>query len=116
LIADQRACPASHDLEPVACPREPPETDAFWQAFRRYAGLDHNNYTVGSFGDSAEMATELADLVVAGIKRATASLARDYGDGREPMAKPRDLRRVAVFSTIGIVLATKCRYDKTVAL
>jgi hypothetical protein len=52
-------------------------TDAFWQAFRRYAGLDHDNYVVGSFGDSPEMATELADLVVAGIKRATASLARD---------------------------------------
>jgi hypothetical protein len=116
LIADHSACPASHDLEPVACPREPPETDAFWQAFRRYAGLDHNNYTVGSFGDSAEMATELADLVVAGIERATASLARDYGDGREPMPKPLDLRRVAVLSTRGIVLATKCRNDKTVAL
>jgi uncharacterized protein YhfF len=47
-----------------------PETDAFWQAFRRYAGLDHDNYVVGSFGDSPEMATELADLVIAGIKRA----------------------------------------------
>jgi uncharacterized protein YhfF len=31
-----------------------------------------------------EVATELADLVVAGVKRATASLARDYGEGREP--------------------------------
>jgi uncharacterized protein YhfF len=36
------------------------------------------------------MATELADLVIAGIKRATASLARDYGAGREPMPKPGD--------------------------
>jgi uncharacterized protein YhfF len=36
------------------------------------------------------MATELADLVVAGIKRATASLARDYGDRREPIPKPGD--------------------------
>jgi uncharacterized protein YhfF len=65
-------------------------TDAFWQAFRRYAGLDHDNYVVGSFGDSPEMATELADLVVAGTKRATASLARDYGDRREPIPKPGD--------------------------
>jgi uncharacterized protein YhfF len=30
---------------------------------------DHDNYVVGSFGDSPEMATELADLVIAGIKR-----------------------------------------------
>ena len=56
------------------------DTDAFWQAFRQYAGLDHDNYVVGSFGNSPEMATELADLVVAGIKRATASLVRDYAD------------------------------------
>jgi uncharacterized protein YhfF len=66
------------------------ETDAFWQAFRLYARLDHDNYVVGSFGDSPEMATELADLVIAGIKRATASLARDYGDGREPTPRPGD--------------------------
>jgi hypothetical protein len=44
-----------------------PETDAFWQAFRRYAGLDHDNYVVGTFGDSPEMATELADLMMPGI-------------------------------------------------
>ena len=36
------------------------------------------------------MATALADLVIAGIKRATASLVRDYGDGREPTPKPGD--------------------------
>jgi uncharacterized protein YhfF len=67
-----------------------PDTDAFWQAFRRYAGLDHDNYVVGSFADSPEMATELADLAMAGIKRGTVSLARDYGEGREPMPKPGD--------------------------
>ena len=66
------------------------DTDEFWQAFRRHAGLDHDHHVVGSFGDSPEMATELADLVVAGIKRATASLARDYGEGREPMPKAGD--------------------------
>src|SRR5215471_5489569 len=60
-----------------------PDTGAFWQAFCRHAGLEHDNYVVGSFGDSPEMATELADLVIAGIKRATASLARDYGEGRD---------------------------------
>ena len=59
-----------------------PDIDAFGQAFRRYAGLDHDNYVVGSFGDSPEMATELADLEMAGIKRGTISLARDYGEGR----------------------------------
>jgi hypothetical protein len=36
------------------------------------------------------MATELAELVVAGIKRTTASLARDYGEGRESIPRPGD--------------------------
>src|SRR5215510_960272 len=67
-----------------------PDTEAFWQGFSRYAGVDHDNYVVGSFGDSSKMATELADLVMTGIKRATASLARDYGEDREPMPKPGD--------------------------
>src|SRR5215469_10985239 len=67
-----------------------PDTDAFWQAFRDYARLNHDNYVIGSFGDSPETATELADLVIAGIKRATVSLARDYNARREPMPKPGD--------------------------
>jgi uncharacterized protein YhfF len=31
------------------------------------------------------MADELLELVLAGIKRATASLGRDYGEGRDPL-------------------------------
>jgi uncharacterized protein YhfF len=45
----------------------------FLAAFRRHARKDHENYVLPSFGDSAEMATELADLVLGGIKTATAS-------------------------------------------
>jgi uncharacterized protein YhfF len=80
------------------------ETSSFWQGFHGFAGLDHDNYIVGSFGDSPKMATELTELAIAGIKRATASfaplgaslaasppsLARDYGEGREPTPKPGD--------------------------
>jgi hypothetical protein len=36
------------------------------------------------------MATELADLVLAGIRRAMASLAGDHGEGHEPTSKPAD--------------------------
>jgi uncharacterized protein YhfF len=67
-----------------------PETYAFWQEFRRYAGLDHDRDTVAYFGDSPKMLTELAHLVIAGFKRAMASLARDYGEGREPIPRPGD--------------------------
>ena len=53
-------------------------------------GLITTKHSVGSFGDSPEMATELANLVVAGIKRATASLARDHREGRDPLPRPGD--------------------------
>jgi hypothetical protein len=43
-------------------------TDEFWRAYRDAAGLDHDNYEVVAFGDGADMATELAELTVAGIK------------------------------------------------
>jgi hypothetical protein len=30
------------------------DTQSFWRAFRRHAGLDHDNYVVGSFGGSPD--------------------------------------------------------------
>jgi uncharacterized protein YhfF len=59
-------------------------TDRFWQDFRQTAGLQHDDYDVAAFGDTPEMATELAALVVAGIKRATAGLVRQFGPAGEP--------------------------------
>src|SRR5689334_1266622 len=58
-------------------------TDEFWCAYREAVGLDHDDYDVVAFGDGAEMATELAELTVAGIKRATAGLVRQFGPGGE---------------------------------
>ena len=60
-------------------------TDSFFRAFKADAGVDAGDYAVVAFGDSAAMADELLELVLIGIKRATASLARDYGAGREPL-------------------------------
>jgi len=50
-------------------------------------------YGDGSFGETPEVATELAELVIAGTKRATASLTLDYGEGRGPGPKPGDFAR-----------------------
>jgi uncharacterized protein YhfF len=61
-----------------------PATDAMWQAYRAAAGLDHDRYEVVAFGDSPEMADDLADLVVSGPKRATAGLLCDF-QGGEPI-------------------------------
>ena len=60
-----------------------PEVLAFWRSFRAAGGRDHDDYEVVSFGDSPALATELAGLVLAGRKRATAFLARDIASGAE---------------------------------
>jgi uncharacterized protein YhfF len=59
-------------------------TDEFWRGYRKAAELQHDDYDVVAFGDGPEMATELAELTVAGIKRATAGLVRQFGPGGEP--------------------------------
>jgi len=66
-------------------------TEAFWREFAQHAGLSGVDYQVVAFGDSAGVATELAALVVAGTKRATASLMREYADGRLPVPAVGDL-------------------------
>jgi uncharacterized protein YhfF len=58
-------------------------TDEFWRGYRDAAGLDHDDYDVVAFGDGPDMATELAELTIAGIKRATAGLVRQFGPGGE---------------------------------
>ena len=75
----------------MAAADKTPDTEAFWQAYARHAGLGAADYQVVAFGDGAALATELADLVVAGTKRATASLAREYADGVLPQPAVGDL-------------------------
>ena len=49
----------------------------FWSEFCQRRDVDvATPYQVWYFGNSAEMALELADLVIAGVKTATASLAK----------------------------------------
>jgi len=64
-----------------------PKTDAtgrFWREFRDANRVSADNYDVVSFGDNAALATELAELVVSGRKRATAGLLRQFGPDGEP--------------------------------
>ena len=61
-------------------------TEEFWRGYRDAAGLQHDDYDVVAFGDGPDMASELAELTVAGIKRAPAGLARQFGPGKEPPA------------------------------
>lgn len=66
------------------------QTEEFWQAYARHAPLTGADYEVVSFGDNPDMATELAALVVSGVKRATASLVRDFSSPDNPLPKVGD--------------------------
>jgi len=59
-------------------------TDAYWRDYLERAGVAAGDYAVCRFGDNPRDAAELAALVLAGTKRATASLARDYPDDGLP--------------------------------
>jgi uncharacterized protein YhfF len=58
-------------------------TDAIWAAYQAVHPGSGEDYDVTSFGDSPEMADELASLVLHGPKRATAGLLRDFEAGGE---------------------------------
>ena len=70
--------------------KKTPETDAYWAEFVAANDTVDRDYTVVVFGDGSEPWDELVELVLRGTKRATASLARDYASGEEPMPKVGD--------------------------
>lgn len=74
-------------------PIAPLDTDAAVTMWREYASArptiatDREDPPVERFGDSAEMADELLDLVLAGSKRATAALVADFAAEGEPLPR-----------------------------
>jgi uncharacterized protein YhfF len=67
-----------------------PAIREFWGAYRAAAGLTHDRYAVVRLGDSPELAIELIELTLAGTKRATACLAREFAQTGEPLPQPGD--------------------------
>jgi uncharacterized protein YhfF len=58
-----------------------------WRAYVAANPSVTGTYDVVAFGDSAELADRLAELVVSGPKRATAGALRDFEIGDEPLPK-----------------------------
>lgn len=67
--------------------RRGPAVREYWAAFRAGNGVQDQHYDAFAFGDSPEMADELADLVLRGPKRATAGLLLDFEHDREPLPR-----------------------------
>lgn len=49
------------------------KVQAYWDKFKIKSGIEENDYTAWSFGNTKEMADNLASLVAKGIKTATTS-------------------------------------------
>jgi uncharacterized protein YhfF len=60
----------------------------FWNAYATAARATTGKYTVFRFGDSDELADELVALILAGKKRATTSLVRDFTSLGQPLPEP----------------------------
>ncbi len=96
-VAGRRPCESyrdRHDIgEPFVnaaarTPLNPVDTTAaalFWQAFATTSGLDSSVHYVEAFqfGDSFELANELAELVVSGRKRATCGTVAELDEANE---------------------------------
>ena len=80
-------------------PPIPSEYERFWIAAEKTKPhLDRARFLEAfAFGDSKRMAQELAELVLQGTKRATASLVWSYDGGRS-QTKPGDLSIVTTWS------------------
>jgi uncharacterized protein YhfF len=66
------------------------QVQQFWDAYATSARVGVKEFDVLKFGDCADLADELAALVVSGEKRATTHLLRDFTELGRPMPKPDD--------------------------
>jgi uncharacterized protein YhfF len=103
VVVRRRFAPlgASSRLKHIGCPEWPlgeraeryadaimqAAVEAFRASFRQASGVDHDDYDTFAFGDSPEMADELAGLVLHGPKRATAGLVVEYERNNEPIPR-----------------------------
>lgn len=78
----------------------PAHLQAFWNRFAEtLGGVDEQRfYDVCVFGDSAPLANHLADLVLRGVKRATAGSLWSYDDRGIRAPRPRDLSIVTTWA------------------
>ena len=62
----------------------------FWNAYALAARLPKAEFWVFGFGDRAELADELVELVLAGTKRARTTLPRDFVEQGRSLPQPGD--------------------------
>ncbi len=67
-----------------------PAIEAFWRDYQAAGGERVEGFSAAALGPTAAVADELAELVERGIKRAHASLLRDFEQSLEALPRPGD--------------------------
>lgn len=62
--------------------------EAFWLDYQRERGVKVEGFSASALGHTRALADTLAELVASGIKRAHASLRRDFQQSLEPLPQP----------------------------
>ncbi len=66
------------------------DIEPFWLAYQRAHGVQVAGFSASALGGTRALADELAELVLAGIKRAHATLHRDFQKDLEPLPQIGD--------------------------
>jgi uncharacterized protein YhfF len=66
------------------------EIEPFWLDYQRASGVKVEGFSAGALGHTHVLADELAALVLSGVKRAHATLHRDFQKDLEPLPQPGD--------------------------
>ena len=67
-----------------------PDIEALWLAYQRACSVKVEGFSASALGRSRELADTLAELILSGVKRAHATLLRDFEKDLEPLPQPGD--------------------------
>ena len=66
------------------------DIEALWLAYQRERKVKVEGFSASALGHSRELADTLAELILSGVKRAHATLLRDFEKDLEPLPQPGD--------------------------
>ena len=66
------------------------EIEPFWLDYQRACAIQVEGFSASALGHTRALADELTELVLSGVKRAHASLHRDFQKDLEPLPQPGD--------------------------
>lgn len=71
-------------------PGRPADIEAFWLDYQRACKVEVEGFSASPLGHTRALASTLAELVRSGVKRAHATLHRDFQKDLEPLPQPGD--------------------------